>query len=208
MELLTRPDRQAGDRARTRPRTRGAVAPRLALLILGLLVVGLASDLRAQTIGKEYQLKAAFLFNFTRFVEWPAARLADQSGPIVIAVLGKNPFGEELERIARGRLVHDRSVQVRHIDSAADLHSAHIVFIAAGEEHRLAAPLQGLPGLLTVGESETFRDLGGIIRFTVVREQVRFEINQSSGEQAGLRLSGQLLKLATVVRQDPDPRKP
>ncbi len=83
---------------------------------------------------------------------------------------------------------------------------AHIVFVAAGEEARLRASQAIVPGVLTVGESPGFAERGGVIRFILVEDKVRFEINQGAGEIAGLRLSGQLLKLATLVRNDPTPR--
>jgi hypothetical protein len=173
------------------------------LVLLGLLIFGGHTVFAAPAISKEYQLKAAFLYNFTKFIDWPPQRFSSETSPIVIAVFGKNPFEGELEKLVNGRLVNGRAINVRFIESAADIPAAHIVFVAAGEEARLDASTFGEAGVLTVGESAEFADRGGIIRFTLVDEKVRFEINQASSEKAGLKLSGQLLKLATVIRKAP-----
>lgn len=173
-------------------------------LLLGLLTLGVHPAFGADpAISKEYQIKAAFLYNFSKFVQWPPERFPGETSPIVIAVLGKNPFGDELNKLVKDRLVNGRAIEVRLIAPGADLHSVHILFIAAGEESRLAAGVFGEPGILTVGESADFAARGGIINFTLSDEKVRFEINQGSGDKAGLKLSGQLLKLATVIRKAP-----
>lgn len=172
----------------------------LILFILGLLFLGALSPARADSISKEYQLKAAFLYNFTKFVDWPPERFADNSSPIVIAVLGKNPFGDEMERLVKDRVVNGHPIQVRFIESADDIPSAHIIFVSARSERNFDESIFDHPGVLTVGESSDFAERGGMIRFTLVGEKVRFEINQASSDKAGLKLSGQLLKLAMIVR--------
>jgi hypothetical protein len=173
-------------------------------VMLGLLTLGDHTAFGAPPpISKEYQLKAAFLYHFTKFIQWPPERFADEKSPIVIAVLGNNPLGDELDKLVKGRTVNGRAIDVRFIASAAELPAAHIVFVCAGEESRLNATIFGEPGVLTVGESSDFAARGGIIAFTLIDEKVRFEINQASSEKAGLKLSGQLLKLATVIRKDP-----
>ncbi|MBC8010336.1 MAG: YfiR family protein, partial [Burkholderiales bacterium] len=177
--------------------------PRLLAFLLALACLCSAAGARAETISKEYQLKAAFLYNFSKFTQWPEQSFANETSPIVIAVLGPSPFGDELEKIVEARVVNGRPIRVRRIDSATDLASAHIVYVAAGAEPLLGATIHGLPGVLTVGETADFAARGGIVRFTLVEEKVRFEINQGSAEKAGLKLSGQLLKLATLIRKAP-----
>lgn len=168
------------------------------------LALGLIAPARADgTITKEYQLKAAFLYNFSKFVQWPPDRFADDSSPLIIAVLGQNPFGDELDKVVRDRRVNGRAIEVRLLESAADIPSAHIVFVPAGSEALLGAGRPGGPGVLTVGESAGFAARGGIIRFTLIEEKVRFEIDRGSAEKSGLNISGQLLKLATVIRNTP-----
>jgi len=172
---------------------------RVALGLFFSLVVSLAE---AQT-PKEYRIKAAFLYNFAKFVEWPAQCFASGEAPIVIGVLGKNPFGDELDKIVAGRKLNGREITVRIIETAADLPSVNLVFVGAGEEVRMLDKVQPSQrmGILTVGESKPFKSRGGMITFTADGDKVRFEINQGSAEQAGLKISAQLLKLATAVEK-------
>jgi hypothetical protein len=190
------------DERRARPPAIGRRG--MLFLLLGLLAsAGLLVFGAEPVITKEYQLKAAFLYNFSKFVQWPSSRFEDETSPIVIAVLSPSPFGDELDRLVRDRLVNGRAIDVRLIESTADIPAAHIVFIPAGAEARLNTGHLDEPGVLTVGESADFAARDGIIRFTLIDEKVRFEINQHSAEKAGLKLSGQLLKLATVIRTTP-----
>lgn len=172
-------------------------------LLLAVVFLTAAPVAQAQPISKEYQVKAAFLYNFTKFVEWPPQDFASATSPIVIAVFGKNPFDQELAALVKDRSVNGRPIQVRAIQAEAELATAHIVFVGAGEESRLPSSIYGEHGVLTVGESSEFSRRGGIITFTLVEGKVRFEINQGSGEKAGLKLSGQLLKLAVALRKAP-----
>jgi hypothetical protein len=164
--------------------------------------VALAGD---STVTREYQLKAAFLYNFTRFVEWPAQRFPDAETPILIGVLGRDPFGGELERIVSGRKVNGRSIVVRRVSAESEMSALHLLFVPAGEENRaeLMALIAGHPAVVTVGESERFATLGGMITFVPEADKVRFTINLGGAEQSGLKLSAQLLKLASVVRRTP-----
>jgi hypothetical protein len=180
--------------------------PRLCLwlVLLGLLAFfGRTSCDAAPEISKEYQVKAAFLYNFTKFVEWPASRFSDNTSPIVITVLGRNPFGEELNSIVRERKVNGRGLVVKIIDSADEATASHLLFVGADAEDRLSGKMDALQksGVLTVGESPRFIASGGIINFTLEADKVRFQINPQAGEQAGLKISAQLLKLAVIVRK-------
>lgn len=147
-------------------------------------------------------MKAAFLFNFTKFVEWPEASFADAGHPIVIAVLGRNPFGDDLAKLVKDRTVDGRRIQIRMVatpEEARPPGALHVLFVPAGEEPRFAEFLNtpSRRGVLTVGESDRFSALGGIIDFVVVESRVRFEINRAAAEAAGLKLRAQLQKLAT-----------
>jgi hypothetical protein len=174
----------------------------LAWLAGGLLCL----PLHAQ-VTKEYQVKAAFLYNFTKFVEWPASRFKDTSSPIVIGLFGQNQFGDELAKIVAGRKANGREIEVREIGSAADATSVQIVFIGAGGEQSLGETLATLDaaGVLTVGESPQFIAAGGMINFVVEADKIRFEINLGASERAGLKISAQLLKLATAVHKKSSP---
>lgn len=176
------------------------------LVFAGLLcLAGPAAAGAEPEVAKEYQLKAAYLYNFTKFVEWPRERFADDTSPIVIAVLGENPFGDELARLVSGRKVNGRPITVLAARSVREGAAAHLLFISARDEKSLGPALAQLhaAGVLTVGESPGFAAGGGIITFILEADKVRFEINLTAAEQSRLKLSAQLLKLATVVRRQP-----
>ena len=156
-------------------------------------------------ISREYQIKAAFLYNFTKFVEWPPQRFDPDDRPIVIGVLGGNPFGNELVNTLRDRKVNGRAFVIKAIGIASEATAVDLLFVPTGEEPRLAGALAAIngAGVLTVGESEQFAALGGAITFTVNADKIRFEINRGASQQAGLKISAQLLKLASAVRTEP-----
>lgn len=157
------------------------------------------------TGSKEYQLKAAFIYNFTKFVEWPPQSFTQTNSPIVIGILGRNPFDDELEKIVKERYVNGRGIVVKHITSPPGPEPFHLVFVSNGEEEKWAEVLKSFQktAVLTVGESEKFALSGGMINFIRQADKVRFEINQDSTEEAGLKINAQLLKLATSVRRKP-----
>lgn len=178
----------------------------LLLVLAGLILAGWQTGFSADSaVSKEYQIKAAFIYNFTKFVEWPARSFAGTNSPIVIGVMGRNPFADELEKIAKDHTVNGRVILVKNLTSAAEVETVHLLFINAGEEDRWNEVLKSLrkSAVLTVGESERFAELGGIINFTLQGDKVRLEINLDTMEQAGLKINAQLLKLATVVRRKP-----
>jgi len=183
---------------------RAGVSRWLGALLAGLTLFGVPPAGAAEpAVSKEYQIKAAFLYNFTKFVEWPAERFADETSPIVIGVLGRNPFGSELVNIVRDRKVNGRSIAIVQLETADDALQAHAVFIAAGEETVVETKIETLirGGVLVVGESPRSLALGSIVVFTTEGDRVRFTINIAAAELDGLKLSAQLLKLATVVRR-------
>jgi hypothetical protein len=185
------------------PSFRPALLARVARCAVLVALLG-AAPLRAD-VSKEYQIKAGFLYNFTKFIEWPSDRFASEKAPIVIAVLGDNPFGDELRQVIEGRKVNGRAIVIESTQSLEEAKRAHVVFIGADAEKRLENHLDSLhaAGVLTVGESKQLAALGGTIVFTVVDDKVRFEINVASAERAGLKISAQLLKLALGVRGRP-----
>jgi len=152
-------------------------------------------------VAKEYQLKAAFLFNFTKFVEWPAARFADETSPVVIGVFGRNPFDEELANIVKGRTVNGRAIVVTLISTAEQVPHVHLLFVPASEEPRLPVSVWKNLGIVAVGESDGFVDQGGTITFTQQGDKLRFAVNVATAERDGLKISAQLLKLAASIRR-------
>jgi len=176
----------------------------VSLAVTACLLAGLVSAEAAEaSVSKEYQIKAAFLYNFTKFVEWPDSAFADAKSPIVIGVLGPNPFGDELAKAVEGRKVNGRDLIVQTAEKIDDVKGVHVLFISATEDQKLAGHLAALKGkpVLIVGETELFGKNGGIITFTLEGDKVRFEINMETAGGAGLKISAQLQKLAKTVRR-------
>jgi hypothetical protein len=142
----------------------------------------------------EYQVKAAFLFNFLKFVEWPTAA---GDAPWVIGILGHDPFAGVLEDTVQGKMVSGRRVEVRRYIRPADVKDCNILFIGRADFERLGLPAQ--PGLLTVGEAPGFLKSGGMINFYLDENRVHFEIRPEVAHSAGLRVSSQLLKLGRAL---------
>jgi hypothetical protein len=155
------------------------------------------------SISKEYQVKAAYLYNFAKFVEWPAQRFANAEAPLVIGVFGENPFGDELRAIARNHKINGRDIVILPVTTSAEARAAQMVFFSAAEDAHAAQELGKIreAGVLTVGESEKFIAAGGMIAFVREGDKVRFEINAEAAEQQGLKISAQLLKLAKPIHK-------
>jgi hypothetical protein len=169
--------------------------------IVWLLLVG-STALRAE-VSKEQQLKAALLFNFTKFVEWSPASFPAPDSPLVIGVLGSRPFADEMEKVAKNRNVNGHKISVRKLQSPAGARGVHLLFVSASEDARLGELRGTLRGanVLTVGESDAFARSGGVITFVIVGGKVRFDINSAAAEQASVKISAQLQKLARTVRK-------
>jgi hypothetical protein len=170
--------------------------------ILGLSLVWLLSvgDGRAQeSQPTEYQIKAAFLFNFAKFVEWPPAAFAEATSPMVIGILGENPFRDDLERTIRGKTINNRPLVIKEFRSPAEATNCHVLFISTSEKQRLPEILKSLHGtsVLTVGETDRFTETGGMINFVAEGNKIRFQINEVAARNAGLKISSKLLNLAS-----------
>ena len=175
--------------------------------LLGLLLLAVATAAaRATDVAKEYKIKAVFLYNLTKFVEWPAECFPSDDAPIVIGVLGENPFGTELEELVRDRRVNGRSIKIVGLSAVEDAPPVHVLFIGASEERSFLRWLKPRAGVLTVGESSEFATADGMVIFTTIDDRVRFAINAESAQQAGLKISAQLQKLATTVRKNREMR--
>jgi hypothetical protein len=164
----------------------------------GLLLLG--SGGATAPAPTEYEVKAAFLYNFAKYVEWPSAPAAD--APFVICVLGQDPFGGLLDQTLSGKSIRERPLEVRRCAGVEEAAQAQIVFVGTSERADLPRILQALHGrpVLTVGEMDRFAERGGMVGFRVQGELVRFDINADQVAKAGLRMSSQLLKLARIVR--------
>jgi hypothetical protein len=172
----------------------------LACLILGWSVFG-QTPAKAADESLEYSVKAAFLFNFTKFIEWPPDAFAQSDAPLSICIFGADPFGKAVDETVAGEIVKGRRVIVQRINRAPAPKSCQVVFAGAPQkgDHNILPELGR--GVLTVGEGETFLSAGGMIAFVIENRRVRFEINQASAANAGLKLSSQLLKVAKSVER-------
>lgn len=177
------------------------MAPRrLGGFLLGCLWL-FAVEAAVPAVTPEYKIKAAFLFQFSRFVEWPADAFASSDAPLTICVLGANPFGSTLQEISAGELVYMHPLTVQHHDSVEDLASCHIVFVSSSEQDAARRALQRLSGksVLTVGDSSDFTQHGGVIGLVTVNGKVKLQVNRSSADAAQLRISAKLLRVADLT---------
>lgn len=171
-------------------------------LAVAWVLVG-ASCLHAQQSNPtEYQVKAAYLYNFGKFVEWPA-KVTAASDFFSICVLGEDPFGSTFDATIAGESINGKKVVVKRIAKSQDAVSCRILFISSSEESRLKEILAALDdtSVLTVSDISQFTRRGGMIRFVMEANRVRFEVNLTTAEHAGLTLSSQLLKVAISVRR-------
>ncbi len=172
------------------------------MLLLAAFAAVVTPRALGQSAVREDEAKAAFIYNFAKFVEWPDEALAS-GGTFVVGVAGDDAFAAVVERVLRGKLVRDRPLAVRRVARAGDLDGCHVVFV--GDGRPLAEVLHALDArpVLTVGGRDEFAPNGGMIGFLIQNDKLRFEVNLDAAERANLRISSQLLKLATrVIRRE------
>jgi len=169
------------------------------LLLAGSIALG-------QQRPSEYQVEAAYLYNFGRFVEWPA-KGATQNGSFTICVLGEDPFGQALDATLAGETIGNQKVTARRISSAQMSADCQILFISSSEANRLNKIIEALDkiAVLTVSDIPQFSQRQGMIQFVLEENRIRFEVNLTATQRAGLTLSSELLKVATAVRKSPQP---
>ena len=183
------------------PRARCA----LATLVAVLSVAG-ARGISAQSSPvNEYQVKAAFLFHFAQFVDWPPQVFKGPDSPLTYCTVGEDPFHGALDAALSGKTFGARPFRVQHFRQAAEVQGCQVLFIGTLERKSIPDALADLRGspVLTVGESEHFAQEGGMIGFCLEDSKVRFEINLSAAESAKLRISARLLALAKTVIGSP-----
>jgi hypothetical protein len=148
----------------------------------------------------EYNVKAALLLNFARFIEWPDTAFGGAQAPIDVCVFNQNPFGESLARTLQGETVHNRPIAARQVRSQADSARCHLLFVPAGSESRASAIIQQDTSFaVTVGESARFEAMGGAVNFILDEGRVRFNVNLQPVESRGIRISARMLQLANRV---------
>lgn len=156
----------------------------------------------------EYQVKAAFLFNFAKFVEWPSGAFQSEKAPIVLCVFRHDPFGSALDDIVRGKTINNREVLARRITELQDLKSCQLVFVSDRDDQRLSEILNSLKGVsaLVVGESDGFAERGGGIQFFLEDNKLRFAVNVDVLQRVRLTVSSKLLTLARIVHDQDHPK--
>ena len=164
-------------------------------------VMGVASVSYADSL-QEYQVKAAFLYNFAKFVEWPEAAFKESKSPFTICILGKNPFGDALDSL-REKTVEGRRLLIRKISKIEEADTCNILFISASEKESLPhiRMVTRKWNVLTVGDTNGFAESGVMINLFSVDNKVGFEINLDAAEKASLKISSRLLKLGKIIKE-------
>jgi hypothetical protein len=174
------------------------------LALLGLMswLLGLNSGFGGESPATEYQVKALFLFNFAKYVEWPASAFTNDVAPITIGVLGTDPFGDDLQHAVAGKTINGRPFIIKHLAADADMGGCQILFISDSEAARLGEILAkaGALPILTVGEGQVSAQKNGIIKFVLKEGKVRLEIDLAAARKAGLTISSRLLAVADLVK--------
>lgn len=170
-------------------------------LFIVLLVSGVAQSSRAQSNPEEYQVKAAFLFHFAQFLDWPGGALSAGGPSLNLCIFNDEPRRHELQSTIEDKTIGARVFHVRLISQPQELQSCNILFLSHDEARRQSAILRSLRGtpVLTVGETSDFLTDGGMIRFHLVEDKIRFDINLDAAESSHLKISSRLLLLATSV---------
>lgn len=192
---------------------RQGLLPRLAIVALAWALPVVPSLQAQKPSPTEYEVKAAYLYNFGRFIEWPNKEWPDKEwptkatapsgGPFTICVLGHDPFGQALNAILAGETIHGTNTAAARISKPQEAANCRILFISSSEDSQLKQILVALEGtsVLTVSDMPQFSQRGGMVQFILDGKKVRFEVNLTPVEHAHLTLSSQLLKVAVNLRR-------
>ncbi len=170
------------------------------IVIISFFEFCLFSNVQSQEIS-EYEIKAAFLYNFAKFVEWPDELFLDPDAPFVFGVLGNEAFGQVLEQTIGGKYIQGRRLEIDRFQQCEEIEYCHILFIAlSGNEciEEIVEKVNRL-GVLTVGDMEGFAERGGVVNFFMKENKVRLCINPDAAEQANLKISSKLLNVSQIV---------
>jgi hypothetical protein len=151
---------------------------------------------------QEYEVKAAFLFNFAQFCEWPKEAFASTNSPMVIGILGQDHFGEALDGLIRDESIAGHKLEVRRFRSVSDVRECQLLFVSRSESSRVDRILAGLQGrpILTVSDIDRFAFHGGMIRLYTDQKKIRLRINIAEVRKAGLNINSKVLNLAEIVQ--------
>lgn len=174
-------------------------ALRLKLLVLALALLALSPEAEAQQqANTAANIKATFLYHFGSFVEWPPGSFAERRSPLVIGIVGPDPFGSFIDDLVSGEKAHGHPIIVQRFSDVKDVGRCHILFINTAQPAETLKAL-GSRNILTVGDSDNFTRSGGIIRFFLEKGKTRLEINTTAAKTANLNISSKLLRVAKTV---------
>ena len=178
----------------------------IACLLLGGFAWAAPAPVTPQARGREYQVKAVFLFNFTQFIEWPEDSFEHATAPLVIGVLGEDPFGPYLDETVRGEVANGRPLVIERYHRLEEIGHCQVLFVSGSEANRLEQIFARLNGkrVLTVGDVDRFIGRGGVIRFATTAGKLRLRINLNAARAAGLTISSKLLRPAEIVEPGQD----
>jgi hypothetical protein len=181
----------------------GSISVRVICIVI-LMVSGVIGGSRNSFAGsfQEYQVKAVFLFNFAKFVEWPAVAFKDAQSAVTLCILGKDPFGDALDSL-REKTIEGRRLVIRRVSKVEEADRCHILFVSASEKESLSHILKvtGNRNVLTVGDTKGFAESGVMINLISTENKVSFEINLDAAEHASLKISSKLLKLGKIIKE-------
>jgi hypothetical protein len=163
---------------------------------------GTSVSIAEEPMPSEYQVKAAFLINFPKYVDWPAEAFAETNSPVVLATSGETKVAEEIQKVIAGRAVNGRKIILKRLASGEQSGVCHILFISAAEQQRSPNLLANLKDadVLTVGESDDFLEIGGIINLARRDQKIALEVNLTAASNARIKISSKLLSVASVVK--------
>jgi hypothetical protein len=170
----------------------------LLLILITMMVVTLPARGQERKLG-EYEVKAAFIYNLAKFVEWPGKSL-DNISTLTLYIIGDDPFGTDMDAI-RDKLIKEKRIVIKQIDSPDALKNAGILFISSSEKEQLRDILKAISGLpiLTIGDTKSFAQRGVMVNFYLENNKIRFEVNLEAANLAGLKISSNLLRMGTII---------
>jgi hypothetical protein len=175
----------------------------LALLLVLLCSSECGVGLGAESVApSEHQVKAAILFNLAKYVEWPAERLPAPESPILLGILGEDNFGDDFKRMVEGKTINGRKLVLKRMSPGEEMKSLHLLFIAAAERKRVPQVLDQLRecSVLTVGETDDFAQLGGMVQLAMKDSRIRPQVNLKAAERVSLKISSRLLSISDVLK--------
>lgn len=175
------------------------------LVMLGWAAPVLDAYGQTTVVSHEYEIKAEYLYNFMAFVSWPEEAFKDEQAPFTVGLVGKDPFGARLEEAVKGKTLRGKPIAIKRIADATEVEGCQLVFISKSEKENLCQLVAAIqkPGVMTVGELEGFNACGGVVKFLIQDNKVKFEVNVDAARRANLKISSKMLKVAQIYREEP-----